>query len=236
MKQKKDTEIYLDGADLDQIEKFSDDNVIKGFTTNPSLIAQQNISHYEDFAKAALKIINNKPISFEVIADAPDEMINQGIIINKWSKLVYVKIPITTTTGVSCIPVIRELNNRGINVNITAVFSTKQIDLLHENLSTTANNIISVFAGRIADTGRDPCRYIKYCVDKFTNHENYKTLWASTREVYNIYQAQDCQCDIITVPYSMIGKLANKDRNLEEFSISTIRQFYTDALDANLTL
>lgn len=222
--------IFCDGADLESIKRLNDDPRIMGFTTNPSLISKAGITDYEAFAKEVLKI-TNKPVSFEVFADDLEEMERQARKIASWGDNVYVKIPIMTTKSESTIPIIDRLLNRGIKLNVTAVMTVNQVDGID---FTETPVIISVFAGRIADTGRDPLVTIRAIREIFQTEQ---ILWASPREVLNIYQAEQAGCDIITCTPDLIEKYNKlKDKDLEEFSRETVEMFYNDATKSGFKL
>ena len=211
--------IYLDTADIDRLHIWGNDKRVSGFTTNPALMKQSKIGSYRNFATIMLGVAKGRPVSFEVTADDFDEMEKQARELASWSENVYVKIPVTNTRGESSIPLIEKLQD--MNLNITAVMSGQQIEALKQVLAP--HHILSVFAGRIADTGRDPVhimRKARLC--------HAQLLWASAREVLNVYQAEECNCDIITLTPDLLGKLSLHGKNLNEFSLETIRQFYAD--------
>ncbi len=219
--------IYADGADYEEILKLKNKSLIKGFTTNPSLMRKSGVKNYKNFAKKLIKNIS-KPISFEVFSDDLKGMSRQAEIINSWGKNIYVKIPIVNSKGKSTIEIIKKLNKKNIKLNITAVFTLTQVKQILNNINKNADLIISIFAGRIADTGRDPVPVIKDAIKLKKNFKKVKILWASTREVLNIYQAEKINCDIITVPNNMLKKISLKNKNLNKYSIETSRDFYID--------
>jgi len=229
-------DIYADGADVNKILELNKNNFIRGFTTNPSLMRNAGIVNYKDFAKEILKKIPDKPISFEVFADNIELMEAQALEISSWGKNVNIKIPITNTKGVSTVPLIKRLTERKIKCNITAIFTIKQISLILDNVNLEANLILSIFAGRIADTGRDPKYIIKEAIDLAKNYKQIKILWASTREVLNISQAEEIGCHIITVTPDILEKLNLKNKNLEEYSLETVKMFYNDAQKSNYNI
>lgn len=225
--------IFADGADLDQIAALSNNALIAGFTTNPSLIRAAGVTAYLAFAKEVIKWIPCKPVSFEVIADEFDEMERQARLLSALNVTVYVKIPVTNTRGESSDKLIERLSKSGVKVNVTAVFHVKQVVDVALVLRG-APAIISIFAGRIADTGRDPA---PLCVAaKRLCTMNVEVLWASTRELLNIKQAEDCGCNIITLPNDLLAKLPLIGKDLTQYSLETVRQFHDDAKASGFTL
>lgn len=228
--------IFYDGYDINNFNKLS---YIKGYTTNPSILNKCNSSlkNYEDLAKSFLKLTNNNPVSFEVFADNDDEMIKQARIISSWDENIYVKIPIINTKGDHTSNVIKQLNSENIKLNITAIFTNEQVDIANENLSNkNVPTIISIFSGRIADTGINPKKCISYAVESCKNYNNIEILWASTREVYNLFDAIECNCDIITVPDSVLNKFNDIGKDLNEYSLATVKTFYKDGLNSNIII
>ena len=221
--------VYADGADYSDFVNLNKSKIIKGFTTNPSLMRKSGVKNYEKFAKKLIKVIK-KPISFEVFSDELDEMYIQAKKISSWGSNVYVKIPIVNSKGVSTIRLIKKLNLEKIKLNITAVFTFNQVNKIINILNSKTPSIISIFAGRIADTGIDPINILKRSIKLKKNNKNIKILWASTREVLNIYQAENINCDIITVPIGIIKKLNLYKKNLKKYSIETAKDFYLDGL------
>ena len=222
------TKIYVDAAEIDQVFNLIKEPYITGITTNPTLMKKSGVTDFEIFSKAIISH-TNLPLSLEVFSDDLDEMLSQAIKISSWGSQVYVKIPITNTRGISTCDLIKELFKREIKVNITAVLSNKQIDDVVNTLCEDVPAIISVFAGRIADTGRDPCDYISYALKKAKIFKKTEILWASTREIYNLYQAKSLGCHIITIPPELIKKLNMHKKNLESLSLETVEMFYNDA-------
>ena len=220
------TKIYADGASLKDFKKFRSNNLISGFTTNPSLMRKAGVKDYEDFAKKVCKIILKKPISFEIFADNKKEIDLQARTIAKWGKNVFVKIPIINTRNISN-QTIGDLNKEGIKINVTAVFTIEQSKLLLKEIGKKTELILSVFAGRIADTGVDPVHEIKKHIKLFKNYKNVKILWASVRENYNIIESSKSKCHIITVPSNILSKLNQFNKNLI-ISIETVKGFYND--------
>ena len=227
-------QIYLDTADISKIIKTSKNSDIRGYTTNPSLMNKNKIKSYKKFIEY-LCSKTTKPISFEIFADNEDEIYNQAITIAKFSRNIFVKVPIVNSKGKSLCGVIKKLSNKKIKLNITAVFSLNQFKKAHLSLSKDTPSIISIFAGRIADTGRDPEKIIRKCVT-FRKNKKIKILWASTREFFNIIQAQNSKCDIITVTPEIYAKKYYKNFNLEKFSTQTSKMFYEDGKKLNLSI
>lgn len=228
--------IYADGANLKGILELNKIHFISGFTTNPTLMKQSGIKNYKKFAVDVLKKIKKKPISFEVFADDIMEMESQALEIFRWGKNINIKIPITNTKGESTKKLIYKLSERGIVCNVTAIFTFDQLKNLMKIIKKDCPIILSVFAGRIADSGRDPEIIMKKCSKFLKKYPNAKLLWASTREVFNIFQAERTGCDIITVPNSILSKLKYLNKNLNSFSIDTVKMFYKDAKKAGFSI
>jgi len=224
--------IFADGADMDTFLKLNSMNIIKGFTTNPSLMKKFGVLNYKSFAINLLEKIKDKPISFEVFADDLASMERQANEIASWGKNVYVKIPITNTKGESTDSLIEKLNKQNISCNVTAIFTLNQVKKIIKLINGKTPLILSVFAGRIADTGRDPIPLMNDFINLVKSKNNVEILWASTREVINIFQAEKINCDIITVPSDLLGKLNNLDKDLGSFSRETVLDFYNDAKSA----
>ncbi len=224
--------IFADGADLKSFRDLNSKKFIKGFTTNPSLMKKSGIKNYEEFAKDLIKEINDKPISFEVFEDEITDMEKQARQIATWGKNVYVKIPITNTKGESTHELVNKLSSEGISCNVTAIFTIEQLKLISDSINNKTPTILSVFAGRIADTGIDPTSIMKECIEYTQNKKNIEILWASTREVLNIFQANSINCQIITVPNDLLKKLNNLNKDLKSFSKETVMDFYKDAKSA----
>ncbi len=221
--------IFADGADIENIKTLCKNDLIKGFTTNPSLMKKKGIVNYKKFAREVLEITENKPVSFEIFADDIDEMEQQALEISKWGKNINVKIPITNTKGQSTNDLIKKLSNQKIVCNITAILTINQLKSVVKVLNSETPAILSVFAGRIADTGRDPIPIIKEAVEVAKNKPLSNVLWASTREIYNIFQAEECGCQIITVPHDIINKFRGIGKDLSQLSLETVKTFYEDA-------
>lgn len=229
--------LFLDGASLDEMLAYHrGDFPISGFTTNPSLMKKAGVTDYEAFAREALAEIKDLPISFEIFSDALSEMERQAIKIASWGKNVSVKIPVTTTTGVSTAPIITSLSRRGIKLNITAVFTPQQVQTVVAALAVKTPSIVSVFAGRIANTGVDPVPIMKTSVAVAKSRPACEILWASTREAFNCVQAEACGCHIITVPADILKVVKTFGKDLEQYSRETVQAFYDDAQKAGYTL
>ena len=228
--------IFADGADIKSMIEAHKQGVVKGFTTNPTLMKKNGISDYESFAKEVLKNISDMPISFEVFSDEFDDMERQARTIASWGKNVTVKIPITNTKKQSSIPLIKKLSSDGLSLNITAILTVDQVRAVREALNPEVYNIVSVFAGRIADTGRDPMPYMIECAKILKPLHNTDLLWASSRELLNIFQAEEAGCQIITVTNDILKKLTMVNKDLAELSLDTVQMFYNDACQANFKI
>ena len=229
--------IYSDGADRASMLEMAANPLIKGLTTNPSLMKKAGIKDYRSFCKDILTQIKEKPISFEVFADDFKEMQRQGLEINSWGKNVYVKIPITNSKGESSIPLIRELSHQGIKLNVTALYTLKQVIETAAALQGGAPSIASVFAGRIGDTGRDPIPLMQASLEVCTSADaNIELLWASTREFLNIVQAEQVGCHIITAPADIVKKISALNKDLTQVSLETVQLFKSDSDSAGFSL
>jgi transaldolase len=233
---KLNVKIFADGADLDTILGLAADRRIAGFTTNPTLMWKAGLTDYEEFAKRLLERITEHPISFEVFADDFDEMRRQALKISRWGPNVYVKVPVTATSGGSMAPLIRELSESGVKVNVTAVFTTAQTELITEAVADGAPSYISVFAGRIADAGIDPVPLMRRAVQIMVGAPRAELIWASPREVLNVVQADQVGCHIITVTSDLISKLGSLGKDLDQFSLETVKMFRRDAQSAGFSL
>jgi transaldolase len=230
------TKIFADGADLDGILRLTSDPMIKGFTTNPTLMWKAGLTDYADFAQRLLEQIRDKPISFEVFADDEAEMRRQAKQLAAWGPNVYVKIPVTTTSGESMAPLVRELSEDGVQVNVTALFTTAQVELITAAVADGAPSCISVFAGRIADAGVDPLPIMRRAVDIMSDAPRSELIWASPREVLNLVQADQVGCHIITMTHDLLPKVKSLGKDLEQFSLETVQMFHRDAAAAGFTL
>jgi transaldolase len=230
-------QLYADGADKAGILELYAKSHIKGLTTNPSLMKKAGIRDYEAFAKDILQTVTAKPISLEVFTDDIVDMKRQALKINSWASNVYTKIPITNSKGESCLPLIKELGKEGVKLNVTALLTLSQVRGVAEALNPAVASVVSVFAGRIADTGVDPVPLMRACGPLLEGQPKAELLWASTREVLNIFQADECGCQIITVPHDILGKAAKMiGQDLTALSLDTVRMFYKDACDVGFTL
>jgi transaldolase len=230
------TRIFADGADLEGILALVADLRIAGFTTNPTLMRKAGIGDYAGFARELLQRVTRHPISFEVFADDADEMRRQARAIASWADNVYVKIPVTSTAGESMAPLARELSLEGVKVNVTALFTTAQVELVAAAVADGAPSFVSVFAGRIADAGVDPVPIMARAVEIMQRAPRSELIWASPREILNLVQADEIGCHIITITYDLLKKLDGLGKNLEQFSLETVRMFHDDARAAGFTL
>jgi len=230
-------QIFADGADLDGITHLYRNPLIKGLTTNPTLMRKAGISNYETFAKQVLQVVKEKPISFEVFSDDFPEMRRQALKIKDWQHNVFVKIPIMNSRGETSIPLIKELALEGVQLNITAILTLAQVREVASALNPAVASVVSVFAGRIADTGRDPAPVMRAAKALLEHLPNAELLWASVREVLNIFEADQCGCHIVTVPHDILNKaLKLTGMDLETLSLDTVRMFAKDAEAAGYNL
>jgi transaldolase len=229
--------IFADGADLEGMISLYRNPLVKGLTTNPTLMRKAGILDYESFAKDALAFIKDKPISFEVFSDEFSEMERQALKIRDWQQNVYVKIPITNSRGESSVPLIKELAREKVQLNVTAILTLKQVRGVAEVLHADVPAVVSVFAGRIADTGKDPEAIMRASKELLADLPKAELLWASVREVLNIIQADNCGCDIVTVPHDILNKALNLiGMDLEALSLDTVKMFAQDAEKAGFRL
>jgi transaldolase len=228
--------LFADGADLEGMKEMASKPYISGLTTNPTLMKKAGISNYAQFAKDVLSEIQSKPISFEVFSDELEEMMLQGQKIASWGNNVYVKVPITNTRGQSTKPVVKFLTENGIKVNITAIMTTEQIENISEALNPNVASYISVFAGRIADTGINPMPVMEKCLDMLTENKLAELIWASPRELLNVFQANEVGCHVITATNDILKKLELVGYNLTEYSLDTVKMFYNDAKQAGFSI
>ena len=230
------TKIYCDIAELKLIKKFNKKTIVKGFTTNPSLMKKAGAKDYMSYSKKILKICSNKPVSLEVFADDYQNMKDQALKINTWGKNVYVKIPVTNSKGVFMGKIIKELNNMNIKLNITAIYNFKQTEKILKLINKKSKVIISIFAGRAGDTGKDPVPEFKKSITLAKKFKNVEILWASVREPYNYIQAKQLGCHIITIPPSTIEKIENFGKSFDQLTKETVKVFYKDAQSAGFEI
>ena len=223
------TKIFCDSADYETIKFFNKKSIVNGFTTNPSLMRISGAKNYKDYSLKILKICKKKPISFEVFADDQKEMLRQAYKINTWGKNVYVKIPVVNSKGQFMGPVIKELSSKGIKLNITAVYSFEQVKKIVECLEKKTKSIISIFAGRMADKGKDPLPIFKKSIALVKKNKNIEILWASTREAYNFIQAKQLNCNIITMPPKIINQISSFGKSYNQMTIETVQSFLIDS-------
>jgi transaldolase len=221
--------IFADGADVKDIFKLNKIRYISGFTTNPSLMSQSNIDNYKYFAKTILSKVTKKSVSFEVISDSLKEMEKQAMEIASWSNNVFVKIPFTNSKGLKTLALIKKLSLLGVKLNVTALFTFEQVQQVVRMLSKNSENYLSIFSGRIADTGVDPALIVTKSIKEVKNLKNTKILWASCREIFNIFEANRMGCHIITVPNAILKKFYIIGKDLNSYSVETCKDFYLDS-------
>lgn len=224
--------IYSDGADLDSILEARDKGIVQGFTTNPTLMSKAGITNYMMFAEEVLRYITDLPVSFEVFSDDFDGMQTQAMKLRDLADNVYVKIPITNTKRESSVPLIKELAHKGVKLNVTAIMTPAQVKAVAGALDPKTPAVVSVFAGRIADAGRDPVPIMQESLGLLKHLPLAELLWASPREVFNIVQAEEIGCHIITVTPALLSKAGSLGKDLEDFSLETVKMFYNDALNS----
>ncbi len=230
------TRIFADGADLEGILALALDPRIEGFTTNPTLMRQAGLRSYAEFAHSLLERVTEHPISFEVFADDPREIARQAHLISGWGENVYVKVPVTTTAGEPLAALVRELSEEGVKVNVTALFTTAQVEMVTAAVEQGAPSYISVFAGRIADAGVDPVPIMARSVEIMAAAPRSELIWASPREILNLVQADQVGCHIITITHGLLKKLDCLGKSLEQYSLETVRMFHGDAVAAGFAL
>lgn len=228
--------IFADGADIGGILELAQNPFVKGFTTNPTLMHRAGVLDYERFAREVLEVVPEAPVSFEVIADSFDDMARQARKISAWGENVYVKIPITNTSAQSSVGLIRELTSDGLKLNVTAVTTLEQVDAVSSALNPLVPSVVSVFAGRIADTGMDPIPVMEEALKILASLPDAELLWASPRELLNVVQAEKSGCHIITVTHDLLRKLNGLGRDLAAVSLDTVTMFYDDAVQSGLSL
>jgi transaldolase len=230
------TKIFADGADVADIARLAADPIIRGFTTNPTLMRKAGVPDYRAFATAALPLATGRPISFEVCSDDFAEMEAQAYEMASWGENVYVKIPVTNTAGMFSGALVRRLAAAGVRVNVTAVLTVEQVRRVAECLSAAVPSFVSIFAGRIADTGRDPVPVIAAALDVLRPHPRCEVIWASPRELLNLFQASDVGCHVVTATADILAKLPLIGRDLDTFSLETVQMFQRDAAAAGYTI
>ena len=230
------TKIFCDIADISSIKKFNKKSIVKGFTTNPSLMRKAGAKDYKSYSKQILKVCKNKPISFEVFADDQDSMIEQGRKINSWGKNVYVKVPVVNSKNKFSGNVIKELNSKNIKLNITAVYTAKQTEKILKLINKKTKVIISIFAGRAGDTGKDPIPEFTKSIKLAKKFKNVEILWASVREPYNFLQAKQLRCHIITIPPTLIEKIEKFGKSFNQLTVETVKAFLVDSKKSNFKL
>ena len=228
--------IFCDSADFKIIKKLNNNPLVKGFTTNPSLMRLSGARNYENYSLKILSVCKKKPISFEVFADEFYLMEQQAYKINSWGKNIYVKIPVVNSKGFYSGKVIKVLSQKGIKLNITAVYTTKQVKKILKSINKNSKTIISIFSGRMSDVGKDPVPIIKESVRLTRRLKNVSILWASTREAYNYLQARDCGCSIITMPPSIIQKVSKFGKSYEDLTLDTVKKFLKDSKNSKFKI
>jgi transaldolase len=228
--------IFADGADLNAIREAAKNPLVSGFTTNPSLMRSAGISDYEAFARSVVNLVPARPVSFEVLADDLDTICEQARTIAGWGDNIFVKIPVSTTRGESTAPIVSRLSSEGIKLNITAIMTHDQVIQVTSALSRITPALISVFAGRIADTGRDPTANMARALAVLRDHPRAQLLWASPREVLNIFQADEIGCHVITLTNDLLRKLPLVGKDLDRYSVETVEMFYKDAVAAGYSI
>jgi len=230
------TKIFCDSADFKIIKKFNNNSLVSGFTTNPSLMKLSGAKNYKNYSLKLLKVCKKKPISLEVFGDSFEEMLSQAMIIKSWGKNVYVKIPVVNSRGLFSGKVIKTLSEKGVKLNITAVYTVNQVKKILKSINKNSKTIISIFSGRMADVGKDPVPIIKKSVSLTKKLKNIEILWASTREAYNYLQSKNCGCSIITMPPSIIQKISKFGKTYQELTLDSVKKFLKDSKDSNFKI
>ena len=230
------TKIFCDIADYKTIRSFSNKSLVDGFTTNPSLMRLAGAKNYKKYSLKILKVCKKKPISFEVFADNAQDMLKQAYEINSWGKNVYVKIPVVNSKGNFMGAVIKELSDEGIKLNITAVYTFEQTKKIYKKLNKKTKSIISIFAGRMSDKGKDPLPIFKKSISLTKNNKNIEILWASTREAYNFIQAKQINCNIITMPPKVINQIIGFGKSFKSMTLDTVKGFLADSKKSRFSL
>jgi len=230
------TKIFCDSADFTTIKKLNNNSLVSGFTTNPSLMKLSGAKNYRHYSLKLLKVCKKKPISLEVFGDTFDQMLRQAMIINSWGKNVYVKIPVVNSKGLFSGKVIKTLSQKGIKLNITAVYTVNQVKKILKSINKNSKTIISIFSGRMSDVGKDPVPIIKESVRLTKKMKKVEILWASTREAYNYLQAKKCGCSIITMPSAIIQKISKFGKTYQELTLDTVKKFLKDSRDSDFKI
>ena len=230
------TKIFCDSADFTTIKKLNNNSLVSGFTTNPSLMKLSGAKNYRHYSLKLLKVCKKKPISLEVFGDTFDQMMKQAVIINSWGKNVYVKIPVVNSKGLFSGKVIKTLSEKGIKLNITAVYTVNQVKKILKSINKNSKTIISIFSGRMSDVGKDPVPIIKESVRLTKKMKKVEILWASTREAYNYLQAKKCGCSIITMPPAIIQKISKFGKTYQELTLDTVKNFLKDSRDSDFKI
>ena len=228
--------IFCDSADFKTIKKLNTNSLVCGFTTNPSLMRLSGAKNYRNYSLKLLKICKKKPISLEVFGDTFDQMLRQAMIINSWGKNVYVKIPVVNSKGLFSGKVIKTLSQKGIKLNITAVYTVNQVKKILKSINKNSKTIISIFSGRMSDAGKDPIPIIKESVRLTKKMQKVEILWASTREAYNYLQAKKCGCSIITMPSAIIQKISKFGKTYQELTLDTVKKFLKDSVASDFKI
>ena len=230
------TKIFCDSADFTTIKKLNNNSLVSGFTTNPSLMKLSGAKNYRHYSLKLLKVCKKKPISLEVFGDTFDQMLRQAVIINSWGKNVYVKIPVVNSKGLFSGKVIKTLSQKGIKLNITAVYTVNQVKKILKSINKNSKTIISIFSGRMSDVGKDPVPIIKESVRLTKKMKKVEILWASTREAYNYLQAKKCGCSIITMPSAIIQKISKFGKTYQELTLDTVKKFLKDSVASDFKI
>jgi len=230
------TKIFCDSADFKIIKKYNNLNLVDGFTTNPSLMRISGAKNYKKYSLSILKVCKKKPISFEVFADSQNQMLKQAYKINTWGKNIYVKIPVVNSKGVFMGPVIKKLSSEGIKLNITAVYTFEQVKKIVKCLNKKSKSIISIFAGRMADKGKNPLPIFKKSISATKRYQNIDILWASTREAYNFLQAKELKCNVITMPPKVIDQISSFGKSFNSLTLDTVKGFLKDSKKSNFRI
>ena len=230
------TKIFCDSADFTTIKKLNNNSLVSGFTTNPSLMKLSGAKNYRNYSLKLLKVCKKKPISLEVFGDTFAQMLEQAMIINSWGKNVYVKIPVVNSKGLFSGKVIKTLSQKGIKLNITAVYTVNQVKKILKSINKNSKIIISIFSGRMSDVGKDPVPIIKESVRLTKKMKKVEILWASTREAYNYLQAKKCGCSIITMPPAIIQKISKFGKTYKELTLDTVKKFLKDSRDSDFKI